>query len=88
MIKPVEMFQTEDGRTHQTKGAALTHELSLEIRGLLQSKNPANKTGSYTAPEIGMLLAQCRSEFAALAKKYDKMINRHNGQLKKAAAKA
>jgi hypothetical protein len=75
-MKEVKAYQTSDGRTFTDKLQAIRNEFNLELRGLLQSKNP--KVAAYSCPEISQLLVQNAREFTAITSKYQRLIARNS----------
>lgn len=54
-MKEVKVFKTDDGMIHQDKGSAMTHELMLNLRGIIQSHVRGT---SFSPTEIASILSK------------------------------
>lgn len=80
-------FKTSDGRLFTDKVEALQNEFRLELRGILNTGNPA-KNDNYSSVQVAAILAKETEKVIATMKKYQIAINRATGERKKTENKA
>jgi hypothetical protein len=79
-MEQVRVFKTEDGTMFQDRGAAVTHELMINIRGIIQSHVRGN---SFTSTEMAKLIADNQDKVFNVIGKYRKTM----GSIKGAASR-
>lgn len=79
-MQQVRVFKTEDGTLFQDHASAVTHELMIKIRGIIQSHTRGT---SFSPTEIATLIAKEQDKVFDTLGKY----RRTMGSIKGAAAK-
>jgi DNA-directed RNA polymerase specialized sigma54-like protein len=79
-MQQVKVFKTEDGTLFQDHGSAVTHELMIKLRGIIQSHT---RSPSLSATEIAQLLTKEQDKVFDTLGKY----RRTMGSIKAAATR-
>ncbi len=69
MIKQVSSFQTTDGKLHTTRLEALTAQLTIDVRGVMQA-NSIGKMGNLTVTDAAGFISTHATEVYKLLKAY------------------
>ena len=70
MLKKVQSYETSDGQLFTDKAAALTHELKIELRGLIQSNTRSNGSSNFSTTDIAAFLANNMDKVAEIFTAY------------------
>lgn len=79
-MKQVKVFKTDDGQTFDDRGRAVTHELMITIRGIIQSHT---RGSTFSSTEIATLITKEQDQVFEVLGKY----RRTMGSIKGAANK-
>ncbi len=74
MIKQTKSFQTSDNQLFSNRILALTHEMKIELRGVIQAHS--NGRSAYTTTDIAAILANNAEQVSSILHKYRVSINR------------
>jgi hypothetical protein len=66
-MQQVKVYKTEDGQLFQDHGAAVTHELMIKIRGIVQSHI---RSSSLSPTEVATLIAKEQDKMFDVLGKY------------------
>ncbi len=70
MLKKVQSYETTDGQLFTDKAAALTHELKIELRGLIQSNTRSNGNSNFSTTDVAAFLANNMDKVAQVFTAY------------------
>lgn len=74
-IKQIPSFQTTDGKLFASRPEALTHQLMVDARGLMQS-NSLGKLGNPSVTDMATFVAAHADELYPLLQKYREKMRR------------
>lgn len=74
-LKQVRSYETSDGKLFTGRGDALTHQLAVDVRGLIQS-NTLGKIQTITPTDVSQFVARHAQELHILLGKYKESMRR------------
>lgn len=78
-ITQVRSYQTSDEKLHASRAEALTHQLSIDVRGIIQS-NTLGKVATITPTDVSQFVARHAQEIHILLGKYKEAMRRAAGK--------
>ncbi len=69
-LKRVQSYQTTDNQLFPTKDEALTHQLKIDLRGLMQSNNIGKQAAPISVTDISCFIAAHAEEVRLVLLKY------------------